>query len=179
MQQRTGAEDLGCEIDGEVLGDGGRCGCGGRCHRRCEGLLIDGRHLGDGHGLGAHFRHRRGICRLDDSGCVCGRGVELNLRSVLVLDDRLCLDGRGRHGGDAGVGVLGVIDDRERDGRLRRLGLRRRLGSVLIGGLVGLVVLGLVAKDIAVLERRRLGLVGGFFGCRLGSLVELRSGFLL
>ena len=41
------------------------------------------------------------------------------------------------------------------------------------------IVLGLVAKDIAVLERRRLGLVGGFFGCRLGSLVELRSGFLL
>ncbi|RGX78091.1 hypothetical protein DXA64_08420 [Collinsella sp. OF03-4AA] len=86
------------------------------------------------------------------------------------------LDGRGDHGGDAGVGVLGVIDDRERDGGLRRLGLRRRLGSVLI---VGLIVLGLVAKDIAVLERRRLGLVSGFFGCRLGGLVELRSGFLL
>lgn len=29
------------------------------------------------------------------------------------------------------------------------------------------------------MERRRLGLVGGFFGCRLGSFVELRSGFLL
>ena len=29
------------------------------------------------------------------------------------------------------------------------------------------------------MERRRLGLVGGFFGCRLGSLVGLRSGFLL
>ena len=49
----------------------------------------------------------------------------------------------------------------------------------MIVGLVGLIVLGLVAKDIAVLERRRLGLVGGFFGCRLGSFVELRSGFLL
>ncbi len=83
------------------------------------------------------------------------------------------------HGGDAGVGVLGVIDDRERDGGLRRLGLRCRFGSALIGGLVGLIVLGLVAKDIAVLERRRFGLVSGFFGCRLGSLVELRSGFLL
>ena len=89
------------------------------------------------------------------------------------------LDRRGGHGGDAGVGVLGVIDDRERDGGLRRLGLRRRLGSALIGGLVGLIVLGLVAKDIAVLERRRLGLVGGFFGCRLGNFVELSSGFLL
>ena len=30
-----------------------------------------------------------------------------------------------------------------------------------------------------VLERRRLGLLSGFFCCRLGSLVELRSGFLL
>ena len=49
----------------------------------------------------------------------------------------------------------------------------------MIGGLVGLIVLSLVAKDTAVLVRRRLGLVGGFFGCRLGSLVELRSGFLL
>ena len=43
----------------------------------------------------------------------------------------------------------------------------------------GLIVLGLVAKDIAVLERRRLRLASGFFCCRLGSLVELRSGFLL
>ena len=49
----------------------------------------------------------------------------------------------------------------------------------MIVGLVGLIVLGLVAKDIAVLERRRLGLVSGFFGCRLGGLVERRSGFLL
>ena len=49
----------------------------------------------------------------------------------------------------------------------------------MIVGLVGLIVLGLVAKDIAVLERRRFGLVSGFFGCRLGSFVELRSGFLL
>ena len=49
----------------------------------------------------------------------------------------------------------------------------------MIGGFVGLIVLGLVAKDIAVLERRRLGLVSGFFGCRLGSFVELSSGFLL
>ena len=49
----------------------------------------------------------------------------------------------------------------------------------MICGLVGLIVLGLVAKDIAVLERRRLGLVSGFFGCRLGRFVELRSGFLL
>lgn len=33
VQKRAGAEDLGCEIDGEVLGDGGRCRCGGwgRC----------------------------------------------------------------------------------------------------------------------------------------------------
>lgn len=53
------------------------------------------------------------------------------------------------------------------------------LGSVLIRGLVGLVVLGVVAKDIAVLERRRLGLAGGFFGFRLGNLVELNGGFLL
>ena len=98
------------------------------------------------------------------------------MRGVLVLDARLCLDRRGSHGGDAGVGVLGVIDDRKRDGGLRRLGLRRRFGSVLIGGLI---VLGLVAKDIAVLERRRLRLASGFFCCRLGSLVELRSGFLL
>ena len=45
--------------------------------------------------------------------------------------------------------------------------------------IVGLIVLSLVAKDIAVLERRRLRLVSDFFGCRLGSLVELRSGFLL
>lgn len=29
VQKRAGAEDLGCEIDGEVLRDGGRCGCGG------------------------------------------------------------------------------------------------------------------------------------------------------
>lgn len=29
VQKRTGAEDFGCEIDGEVLGDGGRYGCGG------------------------------------------------------------------------------------------------------------------------------------------------------
>ena len=49
----------------------------------------------------------------------------------------------------------------------------------MICGLVGLIVLGLVAKDIAVLERRRLGLVSGFFGCRLGRFVELHSGFLL
>ena len=49
----------------------------------------------------------------------------------------------------------------------------------MIGGLIGLIVLGLVAKDIAVLERRRLGLVSGFFGCRLGRFVELHSGFLL
>ena len=49
----------------------------------------------------------------------------------------------------------------------------------MIGGLVGLIVLGLVTKDIAVLECRRLGPVSGFFGCRLGSFVELRSGFLL
>lgn len=49
----------------------------------------------------------------------------------------------------------------------------------MIGGLVGLIVLGLVAKDIAVLERRRLGLVSGFFGCRLGRFVELHSCFLL
>ena len=28
VQQRAGAEDFGCEIDGEVLGDGGRCRCG-------------------------------------------------------------------------------------------------------------------------------------------------------
>ena len=101
------------------------------------------------------------------------------MRGVLRLDRRLCLDRCGCHGGDAGVGVLGVIDDRERDGRLRYLGLRCRLGSVLFCGLFGLIVLSLVAKDIAVLERRRFGLVSGFFGCRLGSLVELRSGFLL
>lgn len=49
----------------------------------------------------------------------------------------------------------------------------------MIRGLVGLVVLGVVAKDIAVLERRRLGLAGGFFGFRLGNLVELNGGFLL
>ena len=49
----------------------------------------------------------------------------------------------------------------------------------MIGGLVRLIALGLVAKDIAVLERRRLGLAGGFFGFRLGNLVELNGGFLL
>ncbi len=137
-----------------------------------------GRGFDDGCGLRRRFRLDRGICGLQGDGCVCSCSFNLNLRRVLVLDARLCLDGRGCHGGDAGVGVLGVVDDRKRDGGLRRLGLRRRLGSVLIVGLVGLIVLGLVAKDIAVLERRRLGLVSGFFGCRLGSLVELRSGFL-
>ena len=55
VQERAGAEDFGCEIDGEVLGDGGRYGCGGRYHRRCEGLLIDGRHLDDGRGFGAEY----------------------------------------------------------------------------------------------------------------------------
>ena len=49
----------------------------------------------------------------------------------------------------------------------------------MIVGLFGLIVLGFVAKNIAVLECRRLGLVGGIFGCRLGSFVELRGGFLL
>lgn len=36
VQKRAGAEDFGCEIDGEVLGDGGRCRCGGwgRCGYR-------------------------------------------------------------------------------------------------------------------------------------------------
>ena len=130
-------------------------------------------------GLWRRFRLDRRICGLHGDGRVCGCGFNLNLRRVLVLDARLCLGWRGCHGGDAGVCVLGVIDDRERDGGLRRLGLWRRLGSVLIVGLVGLIVLGLVAKNIAVLERRRLGLVGGFFGCRLGSLLELRSGLLL
>lgn len=138
-----------------------------------------GRGLDDGCGLRRRFRLDRGIYGLHGDGRVCSCSFNLNLRRVLVLDARLCLDGRGRHGGDAGVCVLGVIDDRKRDGGLRCLGLRRRLGSVLIGGFVGLIVLGLVAKDIAVLERRRLGLVSGFFGCRLGSFVELRSYFLL
>ena len=187
MQKRAGAEDLGCEIDGEVLGDGGRCRCGGwgrcgyRSRCRCGNLVASsgGHGFDDGCGLQRRFRLDRGICGLHGDGRVCSCSFNLNLRRVLVLDARLCLDGRGGHGSDAGVGVLGVIDDRERDGGLRRLGLRRRLGSVLIGGLVGLIVLGLVAKDIAVLERRRLRLVSGFFGCRLGSLVELRGGFLL
>ena len=187
MQKRAGAEDLGCEIDGEVLGDGGRCRCGGwgccGCRSRCRcGNLVassGGHGLDDGCGLWRRVRFDRGICGLHGDGRVCSCSFNLNLRRVLVLDARLCLDGRGCHGGDAGVGVLGIIDDRERDGGLRRLGLRRRLGSALIGGLVGLIVLSLVAKDIAVLERRRLRLVSGFFGCRLGSLVELRSGFLL
>ena len=107
----------------------------------------------DGCGLRRYFRLDLGICGLHGDGCVCNCGFNLNLRRVLILDARLCLDGRGCHGGDASVGVLGVIDDRKRDGRLRRLGFRRRLGSVLIGGLVGLIVLGLVAKDITVLER--------------------------
>ena len=111
----------------------------------------------------------------DGDGRVFCCSFNLNLRRALILDARLCLDGRGCHGGDAGIGVLGVIDDRKRDGRLRRLGLWRRLGSALIGGLVGLIVLGLVAKDIAVLERRRLGLVSGFSGCRLGRFVELQQ----
>ncbi len=135
--------------------------------------------LDDGCGFRHRFRLDRGICGFHDGGRVCSCSFNLDLRGVLFLDARLCLDGRGCHGGDAGVYVLGVIDDRERDGRLRCLGLRCRLGSVLFGGLVGLIVLSLVAKDIAVLERRRLGLVSGFFGCRLGSLVGLRSGFLL
>ena len=187
MQKQAGAEDLGCEIDGEVLGDGrccgcggwGRCGCRSRC--RCGNLAASrgGHGFDDGCGLRRRFRLVRGICGFRGDGRVCSGSFNLNLRRVLVLDARLCLDRSGRHGGDAGVGVLGVIDDRERDGGLRRLGLRRRLGSALIGGLIGLIVLGLVAKDIAVLECRRLGLVGGFFGCRLGSLVEPSSGFLL
>ena len=187
MQKRARAEDLGCEIDGEVLGDGGRCGCGGRCcsgaRSRCRHrhLVIDrcGCGLDDGYRLRHRFRLNCEICRFHGDGCVFSLSFGIGLRGVLCLDRRLCLNGRGRHGGDAGVGVLGVIDDRKRDGRLRCLGLRRRLGSVLIVGLVGLIVLGLVAKDIAVLERRRLGLVSGFFGCRLGGLVERRSGFLL
>ena len=185
VQQRTGAEDLGCEIDGEVLGDGRCCGCGDRyCNgdrSRCRcGNLVTGR---CGCGLDGRlrrcFRLNCEIRRFHGDGRVCGLGFGIGSRGILCLDRWLCLGWRGYHGGDAGVCVLGVIDDRERDGRLRRLGLRCRLGSVLIVGLVGLIVLGLVAKDIAVLERRRLGLVGGFFGCRLGSLVELRSGFLL
>ena len=185
MQKRAGAEDLGCEIDGEVLGDGGRCGCGGRCcsgdRSRCGNLVIDrfGCGLDDGCRLRHRFRLNCGICRFHGDGCVFSLGFGIGLWGVLCLDRQLCFDRRGCHGGDAGVGVLGVIDNRERDGGLRRLGLRRRLGSALIGGLVGLIVLGLVAKDIAVLERRRLGLVSGFFGCRLGGLVELHSGFLL
>ena len=187
MQKRAGAEDLGCEIDGEVLGDGGRCRCGGwgrcGCRSRCRcGNLVasrGGHGFDDGCGLRRRFRLDCGICGLHGDGRVCSCSFNLNLRCVLVLDARLCLDRRGSHGGDAGVGVFGVIDDRERDGGLRRLGLRRRLGNALIGGLVGLIVLGLVVKDIAVLERRRLRLVSDFFGCRLGSLVELRSGFLL
>ena len=163
-------------------GGWGRWGYRSRC--RCGNLAASrgGHGFDDGCGLRRRFRLDRGICGLHGDGRVCSCGFNLNLRRVLVLDARLCLDRRGRHGGDAGVGVFGVIDDRKRDGRPRRLGLRRRLSSVLIVGLVGLVglfVLGLVAKDIAVLERRRLGLVSGFFGCRLGSLVEPRSGFLL
>ena len=165
VQKRAGAEDLGCEIDGEVLGDSGRCRCGGwgRCGRRsrcrCGNLVASsgGHGLDDGCGLRRRFRPGRGICGLHDGGRVCSCSFNLNLRRVLVLDARLCLDGRGRHGGDAGVCVLGVIDDRERDGGLRYLGLRCRLGSVLFCGLFGLIVLSLVAKDIAVLERRRFG----------------------
>ena len=187
MQKRAGAEDLGCEIDGEVLGDGGRYGCGGwglceyRSRCRCGNLVASrgGHGFDDGCELQRRLRLDCGICGLHGDGRVCSFSFNLNLRRALILDARLYLDGRGCHGGDAGVGVLGVIDDRERDGGLRRLGLRRRLGSVLICGLVGLIVFGLVAKDIAVLERRRLGLVSSFFGCRLGSLVELHSGFLL
>ena len=187
MQKRAGAENLGCEIDGEVLGDGGRCGrggwgrCGYRSRCRCGNLVASsgGHGLDDGCGLWRRLRLDCGICGLHGDGRVCSFSFNLNLRRALILDARLCLDGRGCHGGDAGIGVLGVVDDRERDGGLRRLGLRRRLGSVLICGLVGLIVLGLVAKDIAVLERRRLGLVSGFFGCRLGRFVELHSGFLL
>lgn len=91
------------------------------------------------------------------------------LRSVLCLDVRLGLDRRGYHGGDAGVGVLGVVDNRERDGRLGRLGLRCCLGSILIRELVGLIVLGVVAKDIVVLEHGRLGLASRLFDCRLGA----------
>lgn len=49
----------------------------------------------------------------------------------------------------------------------------------MIRELVGLIVLGVVAKDIVVLEHGRLGLASRLFGCRLGCLVELRSGFLL
>lgn len=157
----------------------GRCGYRSRCRRGNLVASRGGHGFDDGRGLQRRFRLDRGICGLHGDGRVCSCSFNLNLRRVLVLDARLCLDGCGCHGGDAGVCVLGVIDDRERDGGLRRLGLRRRLGSALIVGLVGLIVLGLVAKDIAVLERRRLGLVSGFFGCRLGSFVELSSGFLL
>lgn len=77
-----------------------RCGCG----------------LDDGCRLGHRFRLNCGICRFHGDGCVFSLGLGIGLRGVLRLDRRLCLDRCGGHGGDAGVGVLGVIDDRKRDG---------------------------------------------------------------
>ena len=72
VQKRAGAEDLGCEIDGEVLGDGGRCRCGGwgrsgcRIRRGCGNLVASrgGRGFDDGCGLRRRFRLDRGICGL-------------------------------------------------------------------------------------------------------------------
>ena len=72
VQKRAGAEDLGCEIDGEVLGDGGRYGCGDRycsgSRSRCWcGNLVassGGHGFDDGCGLQRRFRLDRGICGL-------------------------------------------------------------------------------------------------------------------
>lgn len=121
VQKRAGAEDLGCEIDGEVLRDGGRCGCGGwgrcgyRSRCRCGNLVASrgGHGFDDGCGLRHRFRLNCGICGLHGDGRVYSCSFKLNLHRALILDARLCFDGRGCHSGDAGVGVLGVIDDRE------------------------------------------------------------------
>lgn len=94
VQKRAGAEDFGCEIDGEVLGDGGRCRCGGwgRCGYRSpcrcgNSVASSGGHgFDDGCGLQRRFRLDRGICGLHGDGRVCSCSFNLNLRRVLVLD---------------------------------------------------------------------------------------------
>lgn len=94
VQERAGAEDFGCEIDGEVVGDGWCFGLGGwgrsgdRSRCRC-GSLVTGRGghgLGGGCGLSRCFRLDYGIYGFHGSGRVCNCGFNLRLRCALALD---------------------------------------------------------------------------------------------